>query len=250
MDVRGGAGVAAGEHAANSATTPITSKRRIFISPPISEYLPGAKYNPRRLQNSHSEYTLSFTFHWSLYLELPTLLYTKFLVPQKRREAVARPELVKTLRSGLKRRLLLVSAPPGYGKTTLLVEFVSRVKMPLVWYQLDSGDGDPIVFLTYLTEGLARAVASDFPTFGTATNALLNSAESQPAERVLAVLLNELARLTVDVLVVLEDYHHIQNPALHTLLDRLIEQAPPTLHVLISSRSDPPLSLARWRARQ
>jgi ATP/maltotriose-dependent transcriptional regulator MalT/two-component SAPR family response regulator len=190
-------------------------------------------------------------------LEIPILLYTKFLVPQRRPDAISREHLTERLRASLDRRLILISAPPGYGKTTLLAEFAARAAStgaPLLWYQLDQADSDPAVFLAYLTEGL-RQIMSAAPhdvgqSFGAAARALINSADPHPPERILTVLINELAQtLAQDLIIVLEDYHLVTNSTVHTLTDMLIECAPPGLHLIISARSDPPLALARLRAR-
>ncbi len=190
-------------------------------------------------------------------MEIPTLLYTKFLIPQRRPDAISREHLIERLRANLDRRLILISAPPGYGKTTLLAEFAARAAptgAPLLWYQLDQADSDPAVFLAYLTEGL-RQTMSAAPngareSFGAAARALINSADPHPPERILTVLINELAQtLSRDLIVVLEDYHFVTNSTVHALTDMLIEHAPPGLHLVISARSDPPLALARLRAR-
>lgn len=189
-------------------------------------------------------------------MEIPILLYTKFLVPQPRPDAISRTHLLERLHASLDRRLILVSAPPGYGKTTLLAEFAARVApagVSLLWYQLDPADSDPAVFLTYLVEGL-RQVMNASPqsageSFGAAARALLGSADPHPPERVLAVLINELSQtLTKDLIVVLEDYHLVTNSTVHALTDMLIERAPQRLRLVISARSDPPLAMARLRA--
>lgn len=187
-------------------------------------------------------------------MEIPILLYTKFLVPQPRPDAISRAHLLERLQTSLDHRLILVSAPPGYGKTTLLAEFAAHVRLPLLWYQLDPADSDPAVFLTYLTEGLRQTINTSGPgvgePFGAAARALLSSADPHPPERVLTVLINELAQLlSSDLVVVLEDYHLVANPMVHALTDALIERMPPGLHLVISARSDPPLAVARLRAR-
>ncbi len=183
------------------------------------------------------------------------LLHTKFLVPQQRPEQLARPHLIAQLEQHLSKRLILISAAPGYGKTTLLAEFTSSTPYPYAWYQLDSSDSDPTLFLSYLLECLRRIYRKIAPnqaqTFGDATQSLLNSAAvNTPPERILTVLINEIvAVIRGDWLVILEDYHLITNPLVHRLFDYLLENTPPGLHFLISSRIAPPLALARLRAR-
>jgi len=173
------------------------------------------------------------------------LLHTKFLVPRLRPDHLPRPRLLRRLDAARTKKLTLISAPPGYGKTTLLVSFAHRTSLPLVWYQLDPADNDPKVFLRYLTEGIQRA----FPGCGRTALTLLDDLEAT-VERVLSVLLNEIAlSVADDFLVVLEDYHCIHADEVHRILDFLLEHQPPQMHLLISTRVDPPLSLARLRAR-
>jgi len=182
----------------------------------------------------------------------PIVLRRKFLIPRRGPDRRPRPQLLAWLKHNLDKRLLLVSAPPGYGKTTLLAEFAAE-QPAAAWYQLDTADGDPAVFLAYLIECLAEAPQVSGRTFGSAARGLLQNAEAvDPVapERILIVLINELAEvLERDWVLILEDYHLITNPAVHALLDYLIENAPPLLHLVISTRSDPPLALPRLRAR-
>ncbi len=174
------------------------------------------------------------------------LLRTKFLIPRRRAESLRRLALLNRLAQHIDKRLLLLSAPPGYGKTTLLADFVATVSLPVAWYQLDSADSDPATFLAYLIECLGRLHSSPL----SARALLYSDADPTPPERVLTVLLNELSEASErDTLVVFEDYHLLTNPAVYALTDALLENAPPTLHLIISTRSDPPLALARLRAR-
>jgi LuxR family transcriptional regulator, maltose regulon positive regulatory protein len=183
------------------------------------------------------------------------LLHTKFLPPRHGPERLSRPHLIERLQTSLDKRLILLSAPPGYGKTTLLAELATATDLPCAWYQLDATDGDPIVFLACLLESLRRAqpaLAAD-QVVGSAAQALLDSADtavSASPERILTVLINELTEsVATPWLLILEDYHLITNPAVHHLVETLIENGPPDQHLLISTRSDPPLALPRLRAR-
>ena len=175
----------------------------------------------------------------------PLLLHTKFLVPRPRPDHLPRPRLFQQLDAARVKKLVLISAPPGYGKTTLLASFARRTSLPLVWYQLDPTDNDPKVFLRYLAEGLRRT----FPDCGHTALTLLDDLEA-PIDQILSVLLNEIAAsVEHDFLIVLEDYHSIHADEVHRILSFLLEHQPPQMHLLISTRVDPPLPLASLRAR-
>ena len=178
------------------------------------------------------------------------LLNTKF-TPPPNADQLPRPHLIQWLDGQSDRRLVLVSAPPGYGKTTLLANFLAAHSGPSAWYQLEASDSDPTVFLTYLIEAIRRSKWKKAGKLGQNAQALLNSPEAGLAsQRVLTVLINELNEQVSDqFLIVLEDYHVITSPVVHQLMDYLLENAPSTLHLIISTRSDPPLALARLRAR-
>jgi len=178
-------------------------------------------------------------------MENPLLLHTKFLIPRLRPDHLPRTRLLGQIQAALTKKLVLVSAPPGYGKTTLLASFAHESPLPLVWYQLDGADNDPKVFLRYLIEGLRRIS----PGFGQTALTLLDDLETQ-IERVLSVFLNEIAAsLEKGFLIVLEDYHWIDNSEVHRALDFILERQPPQMHFLLSTRVEPALSLARLRAR-
>ncbi len=176
-------------------------------------------------------------------------LRTKFLIPRRKSEHLSRPHLLGWLERHADRRLILISAPPGYGKTTLLTDFAATTPRPLAWYQLDAGDGDPATFLACLVECL-RDLGGDFAPAVSAARALLLDDQPLDPTRALTVLINDLADLAPsDWQLVLEDYHIIANPAVHTLVDYLLENGPPGLHLILSTRGDPPLALPRLRAR-
>jgi len=185
------------------------------------------------------------------------LLNTKFMVPRRGGDRLPRPHLIERLERHLNKKLTVLSAPPGYGKTTLLTQMVTSTHLPYAWYQLDAADSDPTIFLSALIESFqrieTRITLQPDPRFGGAAQALLNNVDATtdvPPQRILTVLINELAE-TIDGrwLLVLEDYHLIANPTIHHLLNYLLENGPPGLHLCLSTRSDPPLSLAKLRAR-
>lgn len=178
------------------------------------------------------------------------LLRTKFLIPQPSIERVPRPHLTGWLESQLDKRLILLSAPAGYGKTTLLADFLSGSLLPAAWIQLDAADSDPSVFLAYLIEALERMKKVGRSAIGQTTRSLLENAHSDVSpQQILIVLINELSEsLPEPWLLVLEDYHYVASPVVHQLVDLLLEKGPACLHIILSTRSDPPLALARLRA--
>ena len=182
------------------------------------------------------------------------LLRTKFLIPRPRPDFLPRPRLVDWLESNSNKRLTLLSAPAGYGKTTLLADFINASSRPFAWYQLDAQDSDPTVFLTYLIESLRsmkRVPETLTRAIGQTAQSLLDNADASISpQRVWTVLINELAeQINIPWLIILEDYHYVASPVVHQLMDFLLENAPDGLHVVISTRVDPPLALARLRAR-
>ena len=174
--------------------------------------------------------------------ELP-LLETKLYFPKWSANRVSRPRLIARIHS--QRTLTLVSAPAGFGKTTLLAEWVAAIPTrPVAWVSLDQSDNDPDVFWTYLIAAL-QSVQSGL---GKRSLALLQSPQPPPIESVLMTLLNELTAVAEDFVLILDDYHAIATQAIHEGIGFLLGHLPPQMHLIIASRADPPLSLARLRS--
>ena len=174
------------------------------------------------------------------------LVETKLVVPRARQRTVDRPRLDQLLALGADVPLVLVSAPAGFGKTTLLVSYLARSRHPdqVAWVSLDERDRDAATFWTYVL----RAVDRTAPGAATASLALQRGGQA-PVEAVLTVLLNELSVLAGDLTLVLDDYHLAEGPGTRPGMVFLLEHLPPQVHLVVSSRSDPALPLARMRAR-
>jgi LuxR family maltose regulon positive regulatory protein len=175
------------------------------------------------------------------------LLETKLHVPRWRRGLVARPRLSERLSRGAESALTLVSAPAGFGKTTLLAEWLAVAAADgrsVAWLSLDQRDNDPALFWTYLVAALTTAAAG----VGAGALSLLQSLQP-PSEAGLATLLNELDAISNDVVLVLDDYHVIDARDVQDGMAFLLEHLPPQIHLVIGSRADPALPLARLRGR-
>ena len=173
------------------------------------------------------------------------LLVTKYYLPSPAPNHAPRPRLYQLLDDGLHlgRRLTLVSAPAGYGKTTLLSEWIHDRKLSTAWISLDEGDNDPIRFFSYLVAAI-RAIKPDLGELSP-----FQISPGNPFEPTLVSLINGLANLPGPFLIVLDDYHTIHVQSIHDSLNFLIENLPPHVQVIIASRADPPLAIARMRAR-
>lgn len=176
------------------------------------------------------------------------LLASKLYIPPPRAALVARPRLLARLGQGLELPLTLISAPAGSGKTTLLSEWRASPEgagYPLAWLALDEEDNDPRRFLTYL----AAALEPLKPGLAGPAFSLLQSARPPQPETFLAGLIQDLEEVRDSFALVLDDYHQISTPAVHEALDFLLEHHPQAMHLVLLTRSDPPLPLARLRAR-
>ena len=174
----------------------------------------------------------------------PPLLATKLYLPPPRPQVVRRPRLIERLNAGVHRKLTLISAPAGFGKTTLVSAWVAGCERPTAWLSLDADDSEPARFLRYLVTAL-QTVA---PTVGHGVLRVLQDAQP-PTEALLTALLNEITTLPDPCLLVLDDYHLIDGAAVDQALTFLLEHLPPQLHLMIATREDPPLPLPRLRAR-
>lgn len=173
------------------------------------------------------------------------VLATKLFVPPVRANLVARPRLRERLHEGLHRKLTLISAPAGFGKTTLLSDWVAVCERPVAWLSLDEADNDPTRFLTHLVAAL-QTIA---PTLGARVLGVLQSAWPPPTESILTALLNDLTTVSDHFVLVLDDYHVIDAESVDHALTFLLERLPPQMHVIIATREDPRLPLARIRVR-
>jgi LuxR family maltose regulon positive regulatory protein len=173
------------------------------------------------------------------------LLATKFFVPRWRRGLVSRPRLTARLNGAAESKLTLVSAPAGFGKTTLLAEWLADASnVTAAWLSLDQADSDPVSFWRYASTALQNVA----PGVGAAALALLQSSQP-PVETVLATLLNELSELPTDIVLVLDDYHIVDARDIQAGMVFLLDHLPAHLHLVIATRADPVLPLARLRAR-
>jgi LuxR family maltose regulon positive regulatory protein len=178
------------------------------------------------------------------------ILQTKLYIPPIRPELVSRPRLIERLNAGLHCRLTLVSAPAGFGKTTLVGEWVTGCGRPAAWLSLDGGDNDPTRFLAYLVAALQTIAARQSPAsnIGEGVLAVLQSPQPPSTESILTALLNEITTIPDDFILVLDDYHVIAAKAVDKALTFLLEHLPPQMHLVITTREDPTIPLARLRA--
>ncbi len=175
------------------------------------------------------------------------ILATKLYVPQPRHQLVSRHHLIERLNQGVHHTpsLTLVSAPAGFGKTTLISEWIASGEQPAAWLSLDAGDSDPSRFLTYLIS----AIQTIAPNLGSRILVALQSPQLPPIEFILTTLLNEIYTLPDSFILILDDFHVIDAKPIDRALAFLVEHIPPQLHLVITTREDPDLPFAKLRAR-
>ncbi|MBT8439569.1 MAG: NACHT domain-containing protein, partial [Gammaproteobacteria bacterium] len=186
-----------------------------------------------------------------------SILVTKLFIPPTRAELVHRPGLIERLNNGLERKLTLLSAPAGFGKTTLVSHWVENLRgndqkdgrpIKFAWLSLDQDDNDPVRFLTYFIAALNKIKDIEADLGRGALN-MLQSPQPPPTNVVLISLINELATIPDKIVFVLDDCHLIEAEPIHQALVFLLDNIPPHLHLVIATRQDPSLSLGRLRAR-
>ncbi len=173
------------------------------------------------------------------------ILATKLFIPQLRSKVVRRPRLIERLNEGLDRKLTLISVSAGFGKTTLVSEWVSGCGRPVAWLSLDEGDSDSKRFLNHLVAALQTITEN----FGGGVLSALNSQQSPSIESILTILLNEISALPYKFVLVLDDYHATGVKWIDDALIFLLEHLPSQMHLVIATREDPQLPLSRLRAR-
>src|SRR5512135_1582432 len=188
----------------------------------------------------------------------PPILATKLYIPPPRPRVVLRPRLIERLNESLQRAagITLISAPAGFGKTTLVSEWIAALTpgpspagrwetVRVAWLSLDEGDNDPTRFLTYLVAAL-QTIA---PNVGAGVLGVLQSPQPPPTESILTTLLNDITTISDSFILVLDDYHVIDSQPVDKAITFLVEHLPPQMHLVIATREDPTLPLARLRAR-
>ena len=173
----------------------------------------------------------------------PVLLLTKLAIPRPRERLVRRSRLSSLLERSLSRRLTVVRSPAGFGKTTLIVDWLTQTSRTAAWVSLDEHDDDLTRFWSYVA---AAVIGADIPS---EAQALLASRQMPPIEAVLIDLLNGAATSGKELVLVLDDYHLITKAPIHASLDFFISHLPPSLHLVLLTREEPPVALASYRAR-
>jgi LuxR family maltose regulon positive regulatory protein len=173
------------------------------------------------------------------------LLQTKLHIPPLRTELVSRTRLTDRLGILQNRKLSVISAPAGFGKSTLASCWLAQQNRPVAWVSLDENDNDPVNFLSYAITALHQIA----PHIGAAALAMLDAPNLPSYNALLAYLINDLAQSETDFILVFDDYHLIETEEIHAALSFLLDNLPPQLHIVVISRSEPPLPIAKLRAK-
>ncbi len=171
------------------------------------------------------------------------LLADKFHIPPFRPQSIHRSRLHAMLQNGIHQRLTLISAPAGFGKTTLVSKWLATLDRPVVWLTLDANDNDFVWFLQYLIASFQRLD----PSIGQTLVTMLQSGMLPPIETLGTQLVSDLKKAALPCVAVLDDYHVIHNQQVHRLVSFWLDHKPPDCHVILLGRFDPPFSLSKWR---
>ena len=174
-----------------------------------------------------------------------TILKTKLFIPPLREGTISRPKLIELVNKNIKKKVMLVSAPAGFGKSTLLAEWVAQSKLPVAWISLDQSENDPISFLTYLIS----SIQSIYEGLGDAILGVLRSPTSPPVSNLLNAWINEISEHAGEFILILDDFHHIKDQGVIDLICNLTDYQPVQMHLLLASRANLPISCSRLRAR-
>jgi LuxR family maltose regulon positive regulatory protein len=174
------------------------------------------------------------------------LVQTKVYEPRKRSDLITRERLLKRLNEGLSGPFTLLCAPAGFGKTTLISQWMQSMNRSKVWLALEEYDNDLYIFIRLL----ASALQSAFPEAFHGIGSLLETTRFPSIKYVVSLFINDLADFPDDLMLVLDDYHVIDNREIHTFIELLVEHLPPQLHIVLATRSDPPLPIYRWRVKE
>jgi len=173
------------------------------------------------------------------------MLLTKLHIPSPGDQTVHREDLFDKLNCGLNRKLILISAPAGFGKTTLVCDWIHQQKIPAAWFSIDKGDNDPEEFLSYIISGI-QGVRKEF---GQSALRLLQSPNKPSPEAIATLLINDILRIKHDFILVLDDFHHVSSREVVELINFILQYIPGNIHLVILTRSDPALPLARIRSQ-
>ena len=182
------------------------------------------------------------------------ILLTKLFIPENRPELVSRSQLVDQLNNGLHRKLTLISAPAGFGKTTVVTNWLHSQNgddaSPFLigWLSLDEEDNDPVRFLIYLITAINRIPGLE-TEIGVGALQMAQAKQPPPPQTILTAVINEITMISNKVVLVMDDYHLIDSQPIHDALIFLLENLPPQLHLVITTREDPPLQISRLRTR-
>lgn len=173
------------------------------------------------------------------------ILATKLVIPTGATDIVQRPRLAAMMEVGKLKRLTLLCAAPGYGKTTFMANWIQHSGRPAAWMSIDNGDNDPTRFLSHVIAAIQRT----YPDFGSVIAKALQATQLPPLISLMTPFINQVLAIPESFSLILDDYHLIEEKQIHQAMEFLIENQPPNLHLAFTSRTDPPFSLSRLRSR-